>query len=540
MIDLIVIADLTPELSDAIVTRLQFRNDVLGMLMKHADSVSPPESFFDSMQNRLSFIQKGHGLGKEVPEAFSTKLQRRLASTVPPRPMVTVSMDQVWTFWRNMLNDCQDVFAMHEAAHSQDLWTAHQIFAHSSPQPSTYPRALLQSFLTRNGLVTSRISLRHFLEEDLQSLTLPASQLLHISGNEYGKACYSDQKVIECMQNFTDRFEHNFNNLYRTLCLNGCRIRRTCCQALLEWDNLQGQVEEIDSIVQDLGHEKPMIYLVGSPPTFSFGLSSWVYHHKLNIMRLTVQMGFALAIYAPEELAGMYWYLSNVCDVHLSHLERISHFVTEKDISIKHSGWNAKTKEKGVTECKHALERLYREYAWVKATQLLAGATHGIFVLLQRIGIFVRKGPLYSSDFMRHEIRMKPFLVLSIPEPVGHQDFSMEVDLQHLTSEDLLDQITSACSEAKRAWEGVSRTTWNVFPKVANSKEDSVLDRRWKADVNDCLKATIAASLCVVTLKKGIRDEAWKTKARKEVRLPDVGEKGRWHQWWMLPVLPPP
>lgn len=83
MIDLIVVAGLTPELSDAIVTRLQFRSDVLEMLMKHADSMSPPETFFASMQDRLLSIQKGHNIGKEVPEAFSTKLQRRLASTVP-------------------------------------------------------------------------------------------------------------------------------------------------------------------------------------------------------------------------------------------------------------------------------------------------------------------------------------------------------------------------------------------------------------------------------------------------------------------------
>lgn len=508
--------------------------------MQHTSCISPPRSFFTSIQEYLIAMQKSHTLGKQVPEAFSTKLQRRLASTVPPRPMVTVSMDQAWSFWRNMLNDCRDVFTVHEAAHSQDLWTAHQIFAHSSPQPSTYPRALLQSFLTRDGLVTSRISLRAFLEEDLQSLTLPASQLLQAGANVYGKICYGDRTVTECMQNFTDRFEHNFNNLYRTLCLNSCRIRRTSCQALLEWDNLQGQVEEIDSIIQDLGYETPTIYLVGSPLTFSFSLSSWVYHHKLNVMRLTIQMGFGLAVYAADELAGMYWYLSNICDVHLSHLERISHFVTEKDTGIKQSRTDPKMKEKGIAECKRALERLYREYAWVKATQSLAGVTHGIFVLLHRVGIITRKGPLYSSDSMRHDIRMKPFLGLSIPEPIGDQDFQTQVDMDNVTTEDLLHQITVACAESKKAWEAVTKTTWNVFPKSENSEEDSVLDKRWKADVKDCLKATIAATLCVVTLKKGLKSETWKEKAQQEVKLPEVGEKGRWHQWWILPVLPSP
>lgn len=540
VLDKVAEADLTPEVCNAITDRLNFRNDVLEMLMQHANCVNPPRSFFTFMQDYLSGMQKSHTLGNEVPEAFSTKLQRRLASTVPPRPMVTVSMNQVWSFWKNMLDDCRDVFTVHDAIHSQDLWTAYQIFAYSLPQPSTYPRALLQTFLTRDGLVTSRVSLRQFLEEDLQSLTLPASQLLTLNGDLYGKVCYGDDTVIECMQNFTDRFEHNFSNLYRTLCLNNCRIRRTSCQALLEWDNLQGQVEEIDSIIQDLGYEVPTNHLVGSSPTHSFSLSSWVYHHKLIVLRLTIQMGFGLATYAPDELAGMYWYLSHICDTHLGHLERISHFVTEKDTTIKQSRVGVKVKEKSIVECKHALERLYREYAWVKATQLLAGVLHGIFVLLQRTDIYTRKGPLYSSDLMRHEIRMKPFMGLSIPEPVGHQDFQMHVNMDGITTEGLLEQITHDCVEAKKAWESVSKTTWNVFPKSTAQVEESVLDQRWKADVKDCLKATIAASLCVLTLKKGLKSEEWQKKARKEVKLPDVGEKGRWHQWWILPLLPSP
>ena len=531
-------SDIGTELKLAIEARLSFRNNALDMLMQHPNGQSPLDSSCEDMRENLETAQETHSLSRIVPDAFSTKLQRRLASTVPPRPMVTVSMEEAWTFWQRMLDDCKNVFSVHQAAHSQDLFAAFHIFAYSSPQPSTYPRALLQSFLTRDNLVASRIEPLHFLEEDLKSLTLPASQLLLSNGERYGKLYYGNQRVGECMQNFADRFEHNFSNLYRALCLNSCRIRRTFCHALLEWDALQSQVEELDSVIQEVLQEKPTAYLPGLEPTFAFSLSSWVYHHKLNVIRLTVQMGFELMIYTPQELAGMYWYLSSICDAHLSHLERISHFVTAKDTAIKRSCKDSTAKDQGLQECKAALDRLYRQYAWVKATHLLASTMHMIFIVLQRFEIFVSGQPLYSSDMVRYEIRMKPFLRLSIPEPLSSEDFSKEVQVQYTTTEELLDQAKILGADAKKAWEQISKTTWNVYEKTEGDDGLSVLDERWTADVKDCLKAAIAASLCVVRMKKAQDDDAWKVQARKEARLPELGEKGRWHRWWIIPSLP--
>ncbi|KAK5937949.1 N-alpha-acetyltransferase, non-catalitic subunit [Knufia obscura] len=528
-------SDLDLNQQSAISARLNFRNDVLETLMQHSIGQTPPSSLFSFIHDSLKETQNTHHLGVVVPGAFSTKLQRRLASTVPPRPMVTVSMDEAWNFWHQMLDDCKNVFSVQQATHGQDLITAYQIFAYSSPQPSTYPRALLQLFLNFEGRVANRNEPVYFLEEDLQSLTLPASQLLTISDNACGRLHNGNQQVADCMRRFVDQFEQTFINVYRALCLNSCRIRRTFCHALVEWDVLQGQVEELDSTIQEALHERPTQYLPGSPPTYAFSLSSWVYHHKLNLLRLTIQMGFDQMIYAPHEMAGMYWYLSTVCDIHLSHLERISHFVTVKDTEMKRSSMNAGSKSKAAGECKAALDRLYRQYAWVKATQLLAGTLHGIFVVLQRHGVFVRQGPLYSSDLLRYEIRMKPFHPLSIPLPPTAEDFATQTDVPDLTTEKLLDQATTMAASAKKAWEEVSRTSWNVFPK---GEEALVLDEKWNADVKSCLKAAIAAGLSVLTLKKANNNEEWRARARKEARLPGLEEKGRWHPWWIVPQLP--
>lgn len=525
-------------LREAISARLSFRNEVLGVLISHSNGETTSVEHSKLMHSSLDLQHKTQTLGKIVPDAFSTKLQRRLASTVPPRPMVTVSMDQVWSFWHHMISDCRDVFAVREVAHSQDFFVAYQMFAYNAPQPSTYPRALLQMFLSHENLVGARVEPLQFLEEDLQTLTLPASPLLLSSGGEYGRLNYGNQRVADAMRNFVEKFEHNFTNLYRALCLNSCRIRRTFCHALLEWDNLQAQTEELDTTIQEVTREHATPYLPGSPPTFAFSLSSWVYHHKLNIHRLTIQMGFELSIYAPHEMAGMYWYLSHICDMHLSHLERISHFVTAKDTEVKRSKMVPATKERAVKECRDALDRLYRQYASVKATQLLAGTLHGIFIVLQRLEVFVNRQPLYSSDMMRYEIRMKPFLGLSIPEPLSYGDFEKEVKVENIESAEVLDQAASFAADAKKAWEDLSKTSWNMYPKMGIASDTFVLDRRWTADVKDCLKAAIAAALCIVKLKKVLHNDAWIEKALKEAQLPEIGKRARYHRWWIVPSLP--
>jgi len=40
---------------------------------------------------------------------------------------------------------------------------------------------------------------------------------------------------------------------------------------------------------------------------WSFPLSSWAYHHKLQQMEWIVSLGFELQIYRVDELGGMYW-----------------------------------------------------------------------------------------------------------------------------------------------------------------------------------------------------------------------------------------
>jgi hypothetical protein len=48
-------------------------------------------------------------LSKSVPDAFSVKLQRKLASTVPPRPVVTIAFEAAYKHLERLCHDGRDL-----------------------------------------------------------------------------------------------------------------------------------------------------------------------------------------------------------------------------------------------------------------------------------------------------------------------------------------------------------------------------------------------------------------------------------------------
>lgn len=73
------------------------------------------------MSGLLEHIEKQHVLGKSVPEAFSTKLQRRLASTMPPRPIVQPSFEESYGHFKQFFQDGIEIMNILKYAEPQSL-----------------------------------------------------------------------------------------------------------------------------------------------------------------------------------------------------------------------------------------------------------------------------------------------------------------------------------------------------------------------------------------------------------------------------------
>lgn len=100
------------KLRDAIQCRLQFRHEFLCALDEDLEILDTRSSEnFVSCLSSLNRLSESVSLGQPVPEAFSLKIQRRLASTVPPRPIVHISAEDALVHLKRL---CQDAIDMQE------------------------------------------------------------------------------------------------------------------------------------------------------------------------------------------------------------------------------------------------------------------------------------------------------------------------------------------------------------------------------------------------------------------------------------------
>ena len=287
-------------------------------------------------------------------------------------------------------------------------------------------------------------------------------------------------------------------------------------------------------------------------PTFSYPLGSWIYHQKLNLLRQIIQIGFELTIYASDEVSGMYWYLSYTCGTHLSHLDRISFFL-QRDMQTQNSLAQSSRPtvmadlEKRVAVQK-ALKNLFRIYTHLKASEALSRALHALYtVLLRRAAIKIPPRP-YSNDRLRYELRMRPFLTLSVPEPVAFETFQEESLLAELSDEQVLEEAGVRVAEARSFWDAVLKAGWSgevaetaqregpkKTAKTEARQNRTTIEGEWSKEIKNVLRTCIAASISVAGLKKRLDQKG--NLNGIQAMIPVRGEKDCWHDWWLVPRL---
>lgn len=115
--------DLGTEIAQALDFRLELRDAFLraielSEIRSRAESLKTP---WIQLKAVLEPIYKSHSLGTPVPECFSVKLQRRLASTMPPRPIVQLSFDEAYSHFKRLSVDGIEVVDVLKYSDSQSL-----------------------------------------------------------------------------------------------------------------------------------------------------------------------------------------------------------------------------------------------------------------------------------------------------------------------------------------------------------------------------------------------------------------------------------
>lgn len=264
-------------------------------------------------------------------------------------------------------------------------------------------------------------------------------------------------------------------------------------------------------------------------PAYSYPIGSWAYHEKLKQIRQIIQMGFELEIYAPEELAGMYWYLAEICFQHRRHIERIRAFVV--------AGMRRSDSSK---EFERTLTVLSRHTLWLVAIECFALALHALYVFLERQGALPHAASKnsYSSARLRYELRMRPFSAISLPELLPFDKFEAMVALASDSDAQTLERANNAIVEARKAWEKVLAD--GPFLGSRDRPDDihrPAIESDWQRDTKDSYRSCIGASVAIQKANNLLKGRKSASRLPIKVEIPDVNTPQRWHDWWAVPRI---
>ncbi|KAL8759352.1 MAG: hypothetical protein Q9199_000831 [Rusavskia elegans] len=521
----------------AILARLTLRQRILKAMELDLNLVKANRiQLWKDCVDLLPELSQTQTLGTPVKEAFSVKMQRKLASSVPPRPMVEITFEDAHAFLNNLCRDAADVYLVLDYHGCSNLLNFTYVFQSRKPQPAIYIRCLLQSLIFHDMRVLGKITITTLIYDDLAELVLPADVLLDPANGNVEAPHDPRFQLAEKMSGFVLRIGDPFLDIFRAICMNRSRARRMLCHLVMEWESVQLEAENLDVELRKYTGEKP---LTDGGPTgteiWSFPLSSWAYYYKLRQMEWIVQLGFELAIYQNDELSAMH--LSHVAGAKIQHVERIQTFVTRRFRQSKR--WSAKHRH-SFKQCFSFLEVTLTE---ASATQWFAISLSKLYTALSHFTLLPsRPQPLpYSTSELRHALRMRPFMQLSIPEVPSYSELTaatstmseMERSEGASSAEGQALSILDIADEASK----VARKEWEALSKLdAQAARCVDCEEWWRKSIKDVMRACILCSIAIAATKKGVMNAQGKAVRKSlEAEMPADGKS--YHDFWVVPKL---
>ncbi|OCK84597.1 Mak10-domain-containing protein [Lepidopterella palustris CBS 459.81] len=529
----------------ALLARLDFRRSFL-MALSPDYSVQDLDRYWPPVSATLPEIETTHDLGRPVHGSFSTKIQRRLASTVPPRPVVELEFKDAFEKLSQLCADCTEAvrYTLIDPCpleYQSFLWA----FATRKPQPLAYARSYLSGFVFAGGNEV----FAHLIREDLKALVFPDDQVLDPVNwtieEPRNPMVPKDRRLqmASLIDEFTNRAMQNYLEFWTSLCQNGCRMRRMLCHSILAFDQLQSDAGVLDDDLQALTSDPQQYPLI-----------TWVYHHKLRQIEWVIQLGFEQEIYLPDELAAQYHFLSKVSETRQRLLATLlSAFEQRHSALASLSSTPELSKQIDRLKTSHAL--LSSLHASATGTMELATSLRQFYILLSYCRLLPTPPRPFSTPALRYELRMKPFLPLSpsevipfadmdaILQPCGSYTAPMADLTRMLWSADVWQELEKGIKRAREAWAVVKR----MGPEAARARG---VQGDWGKGVQGVLASCIAAGVAVAgareAVEKAIEGETGagvvgRVRERAKVEVPaasgEAGRGKRYHEWWVVPKI---
>lgn len=520
---------LPTEAHDAVMIRLQMRRSFLTSLIGEEDR-------WALLKELTVGVQQSHKVSQALPEAFSDKVQRKLATSTPPRPMLVQTWDEACGRWTKLFDDIV------QATESTDFWVCQSphalqraiwAYASRSPPPNTFARAYMQDTLFGNERIAENLSHFDLLLTDLRDLVLAGDALADPESFQVELPSDPRHQCSRLIEGFMDKVFDEYLNLYRMVCQNRCRIRRTFTQAINVFETLEGEAETAERGVIEI--------LQAQRHDFDFSLStmkskpfvSWVKYYKLLIMAQTIQLGIETDIYLPHELASMYWLLAHFTQLRRDLLDHLDTCVMSRMKSV-----TARHDHRHAGECLATADWLASLKLSADATIHLSRALWRFYSILLAYNIIQTPKGDYATALLLYDARMKPYLgVTRDAIPSLEQLRDAQNDCISLATS--CKAITADVKDTKLALSALKNVTPLQGKYVGT-------EAQWKAEIRQLEMTSVAVSVQVSQLQRlapssaseiseGGGGEGKADTLPAEVLLPPPGK--RYHDWWLVPQV---
>jgi hypothetical protein len=408
------------------------------------------------------------------------------------------------------------------------LW----FFASRTPAPLPYSRQYLATLLFHPDVLQSSVSLPL---ADVKTLVFPASPVLDQTNWTLSpprnpmlpKAPRLQFAML--IDEFVDRSGQPYMDLWVALGQNRCRLRRMLTHVISGWGMLQADAESVDTDMQAAAEKLGI-----SNQILEFSLSTWAYHKKLWMIEKCILLGFEQDIYLPDEFAGMYLFLSLIATRRKELLKRVEEHYLDRGAQLIEAMHLLDAQD--VDGAGPYLDSLLAE---AEGTASLALALARFYMVLLYLHLLpVPKRP-FSTEQLRYELRMKPFLGLQPPEVPPFEDFkshtqpygdytspdsSLDADLRDNDSE-LWAEVQGSLSTAKQAFSQLKKLG-------AKASRAEGVEKSWVKDVQSNLASCIALGVAVAGVKDGIKTGGEKLNVKIEV--PEAGAGKRYAEGWVV------
>lgn len=392
-----------------------------------------------------------------------------------------------------------------------------------------FPRAIFQGLLFSNGSVANDVPHPRLLLDDIRSLVLVGDISVDPALFEIELPSDPRHRMARKMDEFMDKAFEEYLNLYRMVCQNRCRIRRTFTQAIPLLEGLQQEAMNIDADIVKIRASLKNGSDSDASPHATNMLPAWVRYHKLQVMEWTVQLGFETDIYLPDELPSMYFILARLCKYRRDHIATIYLTLIDRMKVVEKHG-DIRTAEAGQS----AQNFLTRLSLMADATVALANGLHALFFLLAASKLLRERTQRYATNQLTYEARMKPFLRVKDPAVPSLSDLEEFATPAEATVDNLCDSMVEKhFKPAKEALALLKKTSPD------NTKFASVEDF-FKKDVKAMETTTVAATVAATQFKNACRKHEITLPSDRisgilEVKIPEPGK--RYHDWWVVPQL---